>query len=210
MDFWPTEIVVTGWRCADPYWRPRPDCCRSQRRSRRHRVPVADRPTATSHRVGRGWCPLWSGPGRHRRLRWVSPCWRSRFRSSSHWGTRPRLPRPRLCRQPRLSSRIAARVVVWGTCKRSGELPDPGGKSANAFPFWLVPNPNVPDTLIPVLSPPAPAGTGPSRPTRGSAGDWSTAGYRHDRINSGDPHISQRFFDSIPGGSRSLPSFSLS
>ena len=30
MDFWPTEIVVTGWRCADPYWRPRPDCCRSQ------------------------------------------------------------------------------------------------------------------------------------------------------------------------------------
>jgi len=82
--------------------------------------------------------------------------------------------------------------------------------SANAFPFSIVHNANVPETLIPVLSPPAPAGTGPSRPARGSAGDWSTAGYRHHRINSGDPHISQRSFDSIPGGSRSLPSFSLS
>ena len=53
-------------------------------------------------------------------------------------------------------------------------------------------------------------GPAPHGRARGGAGDWSTAGYRHDRINSGDPHISQRSFDSMPGGSPSLPSFSLS
>ena len=47
-------------------------------------------------------------------------------------------------------------------------------------------------------------GTGPSRPARGGAGNWSTAGYRYDRINSGDPHISQRSFDSMPGGQPQL------
>ena len=36
-------------------------------------------------------------------------------------------PHPRLCRQPRLWSRIAARVVAWVTCKRSGKPADPDG-----------------------------------------------------------------------------------
>src|SRR5208337_4446487 len=79
--------------------------------------------------------------------------WWSWFRSSSHWGTRPRLPRPRLCRQPRLSSRIAARVVAWGTCKRSGEPPDPGGKSANAFPFsHLLSRDTIPQVASPTAN----------------------------------------------------------
>ena len=98
-----------------------------QRPSRRRRVPVPDRRTATSHRVGRDQRRLWSSPSRQRHLGWVSPYWWSWFRSWSHRGTRPRSPHPRLCRQPRFWSTIAARVVAWVTYKRSGKPADPDG-----------------------------------------------------------------------------------
>ena len=127
MDFWLTAIAGSGWRCAGRCWRPAPDRHRHQRPTRRRRVPVPDRRTATRHRVGRDQRRLRSSPSRQRHLGWVSPSWWSWFRSWSHRGTRPRSPHPRLCRQPRVWSTIAARVVAWVTYKRSGKPADPAG-----------------------------------------------------------------------------------
>src|SRR5208337_4198068 len=60
-------------------------------------------------------------------------------------------------------------------------------------------DPNASETHLPVPSPPAPAGTGPSLTAQGIGGDWSTAAYRHDRINPADPHIGQSFLAYISG-----------
>ena len=166
---------------------------------RRRRVPVPDRRTATSHRVGRDLHRLRSSPSRQRHLGWVSPYWWSWFCSWPHRRTRHRSPHPRLCRQPRFWSTIAARVVAWVTYKRSGKPADPDGSNANAFPFWTVHDPNASEPHLPVPSPPAPAGTGPSLTAQGIGGAWPTAAHRHDRINPADPHIGQSFLAYISG-----------
>ena len=66
------------------------------------------------------------------------------------------------------------------------------GSVGSAFPFWTVHDPDASETHLPVPSPPAPAGTGPSLTAPGIGGDWSTATYRHDRINPGDSHTSPK------------------
>lgn len=181
-----------------PRWRP-------QRPSRRHRATVVVRRTATSRQLGRDQRRLWSSSSRHRRHAWAFPYWWSWFRSLSHRLTRPRSPRPPLRRQPRFWSRTAAPAVAWVTCKRSGEPPDPGTKNVNAFPFSIAHDSNAPETHLPVPSPLASAGTGRSFSAPSMVRDWSPLDARHDRINSGDPHISRRYFASIPGDWLRLP-----
>ena len=84
----------------------------------------------------------------------------------------------------------SASLATW-VCKRSGKPADPDGQNAKAFPFWTAHDPNASEPHLPVPLPPAPARTGPSLTTPGVGGDWSTAACPHDRLNPGDPHISQ-------------------
>lgn len=60
------------------------------------------------------------------------------------------LPSLQAVRQRGSSSRIAARVVAWAGCKRSGKRADRHQNNANAFPFWTVHETNAPPTDLAV------------------------------------------------------------
>ena len=116
-------------------------------------------------------------------------------------GTRPRSPHPRLCRQPRVWSTIAVPGCGVGHLPANDLASRPtrtGRTPTHSHSGQFVPR-IQPEPHLPVPSPPAPAGTGPSLTAQGVGSDWSTAGYRHDRINPGDPHLGQSFFDYMSG-----------
>ena len=105
-------------------------------------------------------------------------------------GTWHRSSHLRPCRRPRFWSMIAARVVAWVTCKRSGEGTDPAGRTPT--------HPHSGQFMTRVHTKPISRfhrhplrlGPAPLSPRRASA-HWSTAAYRHDRLNPADHHISQ-------------------
>jgi hypothetical protein len=95
--------------------------------------------------------------------------------------------------------RIAARVVEWVACKRSGEETDPAGTGSNASPFWTLHEPNAYAANVVVRLLPAPGGTGRARASAANEGVGPVSDHPHDRLKSGGHHVSQRFLPRMSG-----------